>query len=192
MNGLQRAVGIALGAATLAVVPLLRAQTADANPAEAGSGALARCAAITGPDARLACYDALAGRATPTPAATPATVTSAAVAGAVRPIAATAAPPAAPAPAPAAADVQAFGLTPAQTHTPPPGPEALEARVVKVQKDQYSHASVELDNGQLWAINGVVDASLDAGDAVKIERAALGSYLMTTSSKHAYRVTRIR
>lgn len=179
MTGLGRAVCVALGVGALGAVPLLAAQTAAAD--SAGTSGLARCAAISAPDARLACYDALAARTVPTPA--PA---AAAVAGATAPVATNPEPPAA-----AAADIRAFGLTPAQTHTPPPGPAALEAHVVRVHKDQFSHASVELDNGQLWAINGA-DASLDVGDAVKIERAALGSYLMTTAAKHAYRVTRLR
>ena len=90
----------------------------------------------------------------------------------------------------APADAQAFGLTkPVQAK--PAGPERIEARVVKVAASQFGAASVELDNGQTWALDES-NGQIAAGDAVAIKRASLGSYLMTTSAKRSFRVRRLQ
>jgi len=133
---------------------------------------LAACAAITATDARLACYDALAARSSaptapaaavsPGPAATPASTST--------------------------STAEAFGLPPAQVYKDV-RPKSIEAHIASIEPDGLGHARVVLDIGQTWT---VVDASgaLSIGDAVKIKRASLGSYLMTAGSKGAFRVHR--
>jgi hypothetical protein len=92
----------------------------------AGEGDLSQCAAVDNPTARLACYDALAGRA-----ATPGGAGAAAV-------------PVPPAPvAPPAASVDGFGK-------PPPEPGALTARIVGKFTEWKLGTRIKLDNGQVW------------------------------------------
>lgn len=139
---------------------------------------LARCVAIAAPDARLSCYDTLAGRShelegTATPS--------------VKTIAATT-------PAPAAApptDGQNFGLAPAQLHPVTTGPTAIEARIAKITESRTGCPVLVLDNGQTWTFNEVADdARLGPGDSVVIAKAALGSYLLKTASRRSYHVRR--
>jgi len=171
---------------------------------------LARCAVISAPDARLACYDALAGRGAGragTATAPPATVaasttpnksalTTASAASA--PTATTApsgvnapfAPAASAAPA-AADDPRNFGLTQTQQHAAPVGPSTIQARIAKVVDSRTGHGYVVLDNGQTWMLTDQdEDARLGAGDLVTIKRASLGSFLMLTPSKRSYHVRR--
>jgi hypothetical protein len=150
---------------------------------------LARCVAIPAADARLACYDALAHRVVdraPTAASSkPA------------PPAAQSAPAAAvqSAPAPAADvagvnDAKDFGLTPAQRHVAESGPPSITAHITQLTpaKDLTLMA---LDNDQRWAVEDN-DGRLSVGDAVRIKRAAMGSFLMITASNHTYRVRRTK
>ena len=147
---------------------------------------LARCAALEATDARLACYDTLAGRPVggnvPSPDRATATVTPA-VASSLAPTTA--------APAPADAD-RHFGLSAAQQHTAPQGPQAIQARIAQITVDQLRRSYVILDNGQTWAsIEGEV--ILDSGELVTIKRAALGSFMLVSAqSKRSYRVRRVR
>jgi hypothetical protein len=167
---------------------------------------LARCAVISAPDARLACYDALAGRgadragtATAPPAAVAASTTpnksALTTASAASAPAATTAPsgvnaPFAPA-APAADDPRNFGLTQTQQHAAPVGPSTIQARISKVVDSRTGHGYVVLDNGQTWMLTDQdEDARLGAGDLVTIKRASLGSFLMLTPSKRSYHVRR--
>ena len=185
--------------------------------AEALSADLKHCAAVDSAAARLACYDALAGRsaaseptsagacdrsrcarrsqpgagrertaprAAPPPRATGPGMTTAAPA---------AAPVAAPAPAPNPAEAeQNFGLSSAQLHSAPQGPQSIEAHVSQVTQDQALRSFAVLDNGQTWlSTEGGLD--LVSGELVTIRRAALGSYmLVSTTSKHSYHVRRVR
>lgn len=149
------------------------------------AGDLARCAGIAAPDARLACYDGLAGRAADRAAT--AAETAAAAAPAIR------ATPTTPAPAPAVAgEAQNFGLTPAQRHQAPESPAAIQARIAKIIEDRrVGRSYVVLDNGQTWSFTDAEeDARLGLGDPVTIKHAALGSFLMTTASRHTYHVRR--
>jgi hypothetical protein len=146
--------------------------------ASAASADLARCATIAAPDARLACYDQLAGR--PADAGTP---TTGLMPG--KPVSANAAPATAP-------TAQEFGLTQAQAHPAPRGPDAIEAHVAGISTAATGHASVTLDNGQSWFVTDEDSLVLTTGDRVTIRRAALGSFLMTTPSKRAYHVRRTR
>lgn len=159
---------------------------------------LARCAGIAAADARLACYDMLAGRApdragpavaaTPPPpvAATTAPDKSAAPATASTPAAAIA--PSAP---PAVDDPRNFGLTQTQQHVAPVGPANLQARIAKIVDNRAGRAYVVLDNGQTWTLTDQDEgARLGAGDLVTIKRASLGSFLMLTPSRRSYHVRR--
>ncbi len=149
-----------------------------ATSAEPG---LAHCAAIAEAGARLACYDALASRATrdnsPLPIPAPALVPA--------PERVPAAPP-----DPAVATGN-FGLSAVQQHTADQGPTAIEARIARVIVDQSRRGYLVLDNGQTWAITDG-EMLLDAGEAVTIRRAALGSFMLTSASKRSYHVRRVR
>jgi len=145
------------------------------------AGDLQRCAGIAAPDARLACYDALAGR--PADRAPPAMVAS--------PSPAPAAPVAPPAAA-AANDPRNFGLTPAQIQPTKQGPNVISAQIAKIIVDSRTRRSLALlDNGEVWTfVDPAEDAGLNPGDPITIKRAALGSFLLITPSKHSYHVHR--
>jgi hypothetical protein len=99
-------------------------------------------------------------------------------------------------PVPAAANpaeaVQNFGLSSAQLHSAPAGPSSIEAHVTQVTVDRALRSFVVLDNGQTWAsTDGGLE--LNNGELVTIKRAALGSFmLVSTTSKHSYHVRRVR
>jgi hypothetical protein len=174
-------------------------------------GDMARCAEIAAPDARLACYDKLAGSAeraappaaaTPAPAAAatpaptapatraPAAIATPAPAAIATPTPAAAALPAAPAPTPAS-DPRNFGLNQTQLQPVPQGPAAIQAHIAKIINTRYGRDFVVLDNGQTWTYtDSEEDARLVPGDQVTIKRASLGSFLMRTPSKNAYHVRR--
>jgi hypothetical protein len=194
----------------------------SAWPAGSPSAAdLARCAAITAPDARLACYDSLFGSANSsapaaaaaakTPAAaSPGTATAPAPAPslpqatvgaeAASAVPAASAPKPAPVQEPAAKaaptvapldDPKNFGFSAAQVHAVPQGLQSIDVHVVNVLTDRLGDAFVMLDNGQMWAYQGD-DGRLRPGDSVTIKRASLGSFIMVTPSKRSYHVTRTR
>jgi len=144
---------------------------------------LARCAAIAGADQRLACYDTLARRALPPPAA-------AAAAPSVAPLAAqTAAPVVAPSAAAHPAP-QNFGMSPHE-QTAPDQPQAIKARVTQLTTDRQYNVHVTLDNGQIWTFN-TSDSPLRSGDTVTIKRSALGSYLLITADHHSWHAQRLQ
>jgi hypothetical protein len=181
----------------LAALPLPRSAAAAAA---VDPGALAHCAAITGADERLACYDTLA-RPKPSPAAA---ANPAPASGKASPHAATAPPatttaaaamtaaPAAAATGTAAAGTTAdsansFGLT--KHAAPEPGPDRIQAHVTNVDANRLGNVRVSLDNGQVWTYNDP-DALIRVGDAVTIKRGALGSFLLTTPAHHTYKAQR--
>ncbi len=145
---------------------------------------LARCAAISSRDERLACYDALAANHG---------ATANAPAGAPAPTAA-AAPPAAAVP-PAASvppKKEDFGLSAAQLQkvNPQKQIESISAKVTSVWHSGSGHMLLELDNGQSWQLDSE-DPLLAAGNTVTIQRGALGSFLLTTPTRrthHAHRM----
>ncbi len=159
----------------LAICALLSAAPAMAET-------LAHCVGIDAADARLACYDAAAGR--PAQPAATARMREAAPAAA----AATVAPPTGAA---RNDDPANFGLTPAQRKTEPVGPSVIQAHIAGLSTDRIGNAIVTLDNGQTWIL-GDNDSRLEVGQTVTIKRAALGSFLMTTPDRHSYRVRRSR
>lgn len=163
----------------LAAIPL----SAGAGDAPVTSD-MARCAAITPADARLACFDALAvasaNRGAPAINKSPPPVPGAT-------------PPDAIGPRAAPDDPGTFGLSPPKLHSVPVGRSAIKARVSTFSADQpgIGHPMVILDNGQTWAfVEAVNDPRLAPGATVTIKRAALGSYLLTTASQHTYHVRR--
>ena len=180
---------------------LAAAGSRAAARADASAAELAHCASISSAVARLDCYDELAKRissATTRPAAA-APATPAAAAGgapAAAPVAAAAAvaAPAASAAATAnpAADPRNFGLSTAQMHNQPPGPQSIEAHVNEVFEDAVLHSFVALDNGQTWqSLEG--ELPLNKGELVTIRRAALGSFMLEArNSKLRYHVHRVR
>jgi hypothetical protein len=177
--------------AVAAVVALLAGWTAARTAA--GSD-LATCRAITDDRDRLACYDAL-----PAPAASPRT--GPIDPGLVTPGAGPAPPsppsgswPLAPTPADlfgrssdaAAAELgTAAGVVPLRE---------LTARLTAVERAPDGRLLLTLDNGQAWSQVDSRRATLQAGDEVRIRRAAFGSYLlsMIDDRRSALRVRRIR
>ncbi len=162
---------------------------------------LAHCATIEAADARLACYDVLAGRAPASPAtAAPSAAVAASASGAAAAgtaVAAAAAAPAATAataraaPAAAAGDASTFGFSKAQLHVADQGPQSIEARVTHVAQNRQGGVNVELDNGETWSYKD--ESSLpQVGDLVTIKRGALGSYLMITKTKLTMHVQRVK
>lgn len=73
----------------------------------------------------------------------------------------------------------------------PRGPDSIAAVVSQVTMDRLNNVLITLDNGQSWTL---VDpqGSLRPGDSVRIKRAALGSFLMTTPRRRSFRVERVR
>jgi hypothetical protein len=179
---------------TAAAVGTATAATSDAD--------MLRCAALPGRDARLDCYDALAHQLSskaaastaaqvPAPLAAPSTAVSPAVsqpppAPAGSP-AATQAPPAAV----VAGDPKNFGLTAEQQHTVDVGPQMITANISNLSSNQKGDTFMVLDNGQTWSVTGN-DGWLATGQAVRIKRAAMGSYLMLIPSNHTYHVRRLK
>jgi hypothetical protein len=176
---LQRPIRVALSG-LLGACALGSAVADETKPVETKpviDGALAHCATIAGRDDRLACYDSLAGRRPETP--TPQTQRSK-----------TQPAPTQPVPAPTKED---FGLTVLQarkTGIPPPQIQSIDALVKSIGQSASGRMLITLDNGQSWELDRP-DVLLAAGSAVSIQRAALGSFLLTTSLKRTHRVRRI-
>ena len=195
-----RPVLIALSPLALAgvVLPPSAAASPPVDP-----GALAHCASMTSADERLACYDSLSrpkSKAVPAaPAASPAPASTAAKAGPQTAAApAATANPAVPAAAAgaggaaagaaSAADAKGFGL---MRHPAPAeeGPSQIQAKVTRIDADQWGHVRVSLDNGQAWTFDSFNPMTRE-GEAVTIKRGALGSFLLTTAGHHTYRAER--
>jgi hypothetical protein len=184
---------------TIAIALIL---TVAATTAAAASDAdMRRCAAITARDARLDCYDALAHQlstkaAAPTaipatpqaaaPAVSPAATAASASSAAPASSAATAAPAAV-----VAGDPKNFGLTPVQQHTVDAGPKMITANISILSSDQKGATFIVLDNGETWSVADS-DGWLATGQAVRIKRAAMGSFLMLIPSNHSYHVRRLK
>lgn len=202
---------MSLRRALLAALPLALAALTRSAAGATGvdPGALAHCAAITGADERLACYDTLA-RPKPSPAAAakpaPASEKSsahAATAGAApTSAAAVKAAPATAATSPPAAGTAAAGATAAGTAAgsassfgltkhaaPEPGPDYIQAHVTRVDANALGTVRISLDNGQVWTYTDP-EALIRVGDAVTIKRGALRSFLLTTPTHHTYKAQR--
>jgi len=197
---------------TAAIVGVALPAAAEERPVNASE--LARCAAISGGNERLACYDALAVVAVPGIRIAPATVATAPAGGTAAAATSRTAPRGADAPSasvtqpdvasaagqtaqPAQAarsanpdDPANFGLTRHQLKVVPAGPDSVKSTVSQITQDRLNNVYLVLDNGQTW---GFVepDPRVRPGDSITIKRAALGSFLMTTPSRHSYRVQRV-
>lgn len=69
----------------------------------------------------------------------------------------------------------------------------LAATVTEVRRRPDRTHVLTLDNGQVWAERGVdYGFRVAVGDRVRIEAAALGSYLLITTGNRSTRVTRLR
>lgn len=126
----------------------------------AGDAPLAQCAAVDDPAARLACYDALAGRPA-TPTATPS--------GAAAAPASAAAPAAAPVPVPTAGGDDDFGK--------PQSEGTLKARIVGKFTQWQKGTVFRLDNGQVWKCVGegsAVYPSVPENPEVEITHGMMG------------------
>jgi hypothetical protein len=184
MSGACRA---ALIAAALDLFSLASSAARAESPSLATD--LAKCAALTSPDTRLACFDALARRkaeggsaaatSTPSSSAKPAAATTVAAA------AAATVPSAA-----AAEDPANFGLEGAKAAHAPAKVQSIRAHIAQLAPAQMRYTYCVLDNGQTWqTVSG--DMELNLGEAVTITRAALGSFLMVTPH-HSYHVRRLK
>jgi hypothetical protein len=185
---------------TMAIALILTGTAAATATAATSDADMLRCAALAARDARLDCYDSLAQQLSnktgvPTAGLSPGTP-------ATKPIAAAPVPaPPAPAMLPAAtqaspaaaaaADPKNFGLTAVQQHTADAGPQMITANISSLSSNQKGDTFVVLDNGQTWSVTEN-DGWLATGQAVKIKRAAMGSYLMLIPSNHSYHVRRLK
>jgi hypothetical protein len=148
------------------------------DSAAALESALAHCAMIAAGDARLACYDSLVNSRTRivSPSAPPAASS----------------PPAAPQtpPPPTKED---FGLSTVQKQKAQPLQkqiESIKASVAGLGTSAIGRMLLILDNGQSWELDSA-DPLLAVGDAITIQRAVLGSFLLTTPSRRTHHVRRI-
>lgn len=163
------------------------------------------CVGIDDATARLACYDAAAGRRAPSAEAAP--VIAAAPAGAPASIPSPAAVPAAaaagtvaaaatPAAAPALSAEQAFGLSAEKRAARDTVQiEQMNARVSAVANHpRPGRWVVTLDNGQVWEQReaGSESRRPRPGDEVSVRKAAMGSFLMVVPGRGTFRVSRIK
>jgi hypothetical protein len=152
------------------------------------------CRGLTDDDARLICYDAAvdrsrnSGYSRSAPAAAPAPA---------QPAAAAAGTAAATGAATELSQEDLFGKTVdevQQTVEEATGSEridSLNATVSKLQEYSYGRVLITLDNGQVWKQVDSSNLRLRVGDAVDIERASLGSFMLRKKgSKRSMRVAR--
>ena len=167
-----------------------------ANASEGPDAALRACRAEADDARRLACYDREIDRSQA--AAAQREPATAAVAAPVAAAAPTPAPVAAPAAAPTAEEMFGREGTMAQEESERKENETralgeLQAKVTEIWTRSDGLMVVTLDNGQVWKQNRPDSFfRLKSGDTVKIQPAALGSYLMSGPSKRSTRVTRVK
>ena len=155
------------------------------------------CRDLPDDDARLVCYDVAVDRSRQNPSSRPAP------AAAESPAAAPAEPAgasgtAATAGAAASLSQEAlFGKTTDEVErtveeaTGDERIDSLNASVTKLQQYAYNKVLITLDNGQIWKQVDTSNLRLRAGDAIEIERASLGSFMLRKQgSKRSMRVSR--
>ena len=178
----------------------------EANAASLSLDELVACAGIPDSSARLACYDR---QVAPFARQVDVTAPRSGIPGTPGgPPAPPALAPSAPAPAPRASTPPGPATAPA-TATSSFGQENLAAEKRQTAEDKTLHArltsqkaagggffNLYLDNGQVWRHEDqVLGAYLRDGDAVTIEKGALGSYKLSRDegkSRNWIRVTRVR
>jgi hypothetical protein len=141
------------------------------------------CAKIDDPTARLACYDNNIRAAGANPRSIPGQMARPNGGGAV-------ANPNAP---------TGFGADDLRTISPerfhPAGPSEVTGHVASARERQPGVYLVTLDSGAQWLFSesgGVNYSPPRKGDAVRLERGALGSYLMVVGKQQAVHVTRVK
>lgn len=176
---------------------------------------LLACRAITDPAARLACFDRESGALAQTVPAPPSVSTSPPAAilnrtapaspapesrAPATPIAANPAPATSTAAPPAAKALDDFGLAPGAVearerqagHQPAPL-EQVQGHLTALTKTADGLLVFTLDNGQVWKqLEREGELLANAGDAVRIKRGWLGSYMLSLPSHGACKVTRVR
>jgi hypothetical protein len=150
---------------SLSALALAHAETAQVT---VPMRVLKKCADISEPLQRLACYDQVAERPAGSVAST-APATPAAV------------PP-----------KKSFGLYTAEHPAPPPVTDALiTAKVISLGSSSRGHSTVTLEGDQVWELDSP-DPVLAAGENVTVRRGTLGSFILTTAAGRLHRVHRIR
>jgi hypothetical protein len=77
-----------------------------------------------------------------------------------------------------------------QQHMAFAGPTSIKARIAAINSGN-GQTYIVLDSGQTWTM-GENDGWLSKGDEITIKRAALGSFLLTSTTNHTYHVRRVR
>lgn len=164
-----------------------------AKAAQPTTEALLACADEPDDPRRLRCFDAVVAglrTAPPAPAASASASASASAAAAPSVPAPVAAPETS---APAASAEDRFGARGDLKREKHADLSEISATVTAVSTKPYGGLVVTLDNEQVWAeITSGSKLKLKPGDAVKIERGALGSYVLITSNGRSSKVARAR
>jgi hypothetical protein len=154
---------------------------AEDHPSELRQ-AVTACSTVKDPTERLACFDKL------TPGGAPPAVATAPVRAPQSP-----APPAvATAPVRTPESPEDFGLSGVQITPRREQIQVITAQILVMGRAANGRVRLSLDNGQSWEIEDAPDQLLAAGNSVTIQRASLGSYLMTTPLKATHRVRRVK
>ena len=157
------------------------------------------CASVADATARLACYDQAFGKPTAAKAAHsgPVAASPAAPTGATATAAAAAA--AAPSVAPEVKAREEFGLSETEKRAKagktaaPEAADSITSKVASVGHRPTGEMIVTLEDGQVWVETETGSgARIKPGDSVTIHRAALGSYMLVTSSHVGTRVRRVK
>ncbi len=177
----------------------LTLSTVGARAASPAIDSLVACAGISDSTARLACFDREVAPLARVGAATvPATPPRAAQ---TRPVPVPTVPPTpvARAPAQPASATPSFGDEQLSREQRPASTAAdltLHARLTSQKPVGGGYTNLYLDNGQVWRHQDqVLGAYLRDGDAITIEKGALGSYKLSRDagkSRNWIRVTRVR
>jgi hypothetical protein len=144
---------------------------------------LSSCSGIDEPNARLACYDKLAGR---TAAHNPMGLTATANVSSAHSNAISTAQQPVNEPKD---KVASFGIVAKPLHSSEIL-ESIESKVVSVKPQGFGHLLITLENGQHWVILDN-DDRVSVGAEITITRGALGSFNLKTKDRHSYRVNRV-
>lgn len=190
--------------ATVALASFISAACRAASPPPVPENLLA-CRKLPSESERVHCYDSQIDRMSAVAASSPAGAQPGPPASKVAATPASATAPRNEPPAHVAssqvASTAAFGqetLPPAaRPQTPPRDEPALLSSITALRPAGRATYAISLANGQVWRQEEASDVSLffRVGDGVRIEKAALGSYHMstaTTGTKNWVRVTRIQ
>jgi len=154
-----------------------------ANAADRTSDALLTCANESDDAQRLRCFDAVVANLRKTPAAPAATAAAPSPA---------AQAPSSPPPAAAPTAEQRFGARGDISPDKHEEIDELTGTVTELGTKPHGELIVTLDNGQVWAEKqSGSKVKLKVGDAVKIERGAMGSYTLLANGRSS-KVSRIR